>query len=659
MAAPKIRPYRRILTSSLHRRFVHASALALLVDYVVAFAIGVKSSFLWSWFPIGICGLRALLLFISSLSVFILRVGQIHVGPRTTNSPLATFRRLFPLHIIQTIGWYLFSAWWFSEIYVWSAPQSADLGWVKPGRLNERTTLNERPIYFHCYHLLLALMQAAIHLYSDYDRLYIPVAKRTREAADQQTHPVDSVLKRIQHALVKSVLDSFTRGVLMAVACPLIYLLFLRHTAWRYTLYFAKLFWNLPRAAAAPPGRVPSVIFSMFPKQVASGACLVFLWQTSNLFFSVFIAQKPLKRGQPLTTETKDPTGSLINGLKARKEVVKTFAFWELCFISQRFPDRRKTIFSDIDREGGPAWTQILNASIETIKGITTRINEYKNPPTSATAKATAPPPKIQTLPRLTEPPKQDNIFAPSPKGTSRHEKFGETISATAKSYGGSADWTPIARAKARDVLNQASNAVLSPERKQKLLGSSAEMKLLTGPSGTPPSSVSAPFPFIAPILRSPAGKPFRQTYDRRLRGIVLGAPHGELCPIIDAIESLTRLLVASLAEDPYGKVQADFPTVVRLFTDTIMTLEDFMRGGLDVHWTDVTFPPPSDPSAQEQARRVPEVDIVLDTLKSSLADLLAAFKPYLGDVGLKGKDLRLAREAAGIVEEEDTSAST
>lgn len=51
MAAAQPRPYRRILTSALHRRFVHASALALLVCYIVAFSIGSKSSckqFAWA-----------------------------------------------------------------------------------------------------------------------------------------------------------------------------------------------------------------------------------------------------------------------------------------------------------------------------------------------------------------------------------------------------------------------------------------------------------------------------------------------------------------------------------------------------------------------------------------------------------------------------------
>jgi nucleoporin NDC1 len=75
-------------------------------------------------------------------------------------------------------------------------------------------------------------------------------------------------------------------------------------------------------------------------------------------------------------------------------------------------------------------------------------------------------------------------------------------------------------------------------------------------------------------------------------------------------------------------------------------------QGGLDAHWTDINFPPSKDPEAQAVARRVPEVDLVLDALKSGLRDLLTSFKPYLRDIGLVGKDLRLAREAAGVEEE-------
>lgn len=89
---------------------------------------------LLSWFPIGPCGFRAILLFISCLAIFVLRVGQMHIGSRTTSSPLSTIKYLFPLRICQTFAWYLFSAWWFSEIYTWSCSASAQLEWVKRGR---------------------------------------------------------------------------------------------------------------------------------------------------------------------------------------------------------------------------------------------------------------------------------------------------------------------------------------------------------------------------------------------------------------------------------------------------------------------------------------------------------------------------------------------
>lgn len=143
MAAIRPRPYRRILTSALHRRFVHASALALLVCYLVAFLIGDKSSFLWAWFPIGACGIRTVLLFICSLVVFVLRVGQIHIGSRTTASPLGTLKYLIPLDVVQTFGWYIFSAWWFSEIYKWSSSSGAHLEWVNRGRYVPPAVLTE------------------------------------------------------------------------------------------------------------------------------------------------------------------------------------------------------------------------------------------------------------------------------------------------------------------------------------------------------------------------------------------------------------------------------------------------------------------------------------------------------------------------------------
>ncbi|KAL2852830.1 nucleoporin protein Ndc1-Nup [Aspergillus pseudoustus] len=648
MAAAKPRPYRRILTSALHRRFVHASALSTLVCYLISIFIGDKSSFFWAIFPIGACGIRTVLLFISSLSIFVLRVGQMHIGSRTTGSAIHSFKHLFPLHVLQTLGWYLFSAWWFSEIYKWSASTSAHLEWVKRGSPHERASLNERPIYIYTYHLLLAIAQSVAHLYLDYDRVPIPLTERAA-GSDQKTHPIESVSKRIQAELPRLLRDGFLRSAAVAMVCPVAYTFFLRRRAWSYAMSFAKLFWDFPRSAADPPGLIPPVNPLLITRTLVSGGLLVLLWQTTNLFFSIFLSKEPLKRGQPLTAEVQDPNGSLLNGIKAKKETVRAFAFWELVYISQQFPDRRKAIFNDIERDGGSAWAQILEASTEVIKCISTRINENKAsnsaPKPSSTEKQQ---PALHTLPRLTDSPKADNIFTSSLKPTTTQGKLGEGLSKTLRALGESPDWTPKARARARDAFDRASSIVLSPERQKRLLGSH-DIKLLTGNSPTKPENLH---PLITNLLRSPAGHFLRQTYARRLCGIVLGTPTTSLSSIIDSIESLTHLLIASLREDPYGKVQADVPGVVRLFTETATTLGQFAHGGLEVHWTDANFPPSSNPAAQAEARCVPDVELVIDTLKGSLKSLLAAFNPYLKDIGLVGKELRLAKEVAGVVEE-------
>ncbi|KAL4927186.1 nucleoporin NDC1 [Aspergillus undulatus] len=648
--AAKSRPYRRILTSTLHRRFVHASALSILVCYVVSVLIGDKSSLFWALFPIGSCGIRTILLFISPLAIFVLRVGQMHIGSRTTGSPIQTFKYLFPLHVLQTFGWYIFSAWWFSEVYKWSSPVSAHLEWVKRGSPHERATLNERPIYIYTYHLLLAVAQSVAHLYHDYDRIPVTVAKHSADSTDEKTNSTQSISQRIQAGLPQILKDGLVRSTIVAAICPIAYVFFLRRRAWGYTMSMAKLFWDFPRSAADPPGLILPVRPLLIGRTIFSGALLVVCWQTTNLFFSMFLSQEPLKRGQPLTAEAKDPNGSLLNGLKAKKETVRAYAFWELRFISQQFPDRRKAIFNDIDRDGGSAWTQILQSATEVITGISTRINEQSSLPAgSKPSPAEAKPdPVLHNLPRLTDPVKEGNIFAASPKSATTQSKLGDGFSSTLRSPGESPDWTPKARARARDVFDRASSAVLSPERKQRLLASSQDLKLLTGAAPSKPQNIH---PFLANLLRSPIGSLIRQPYARRLSAIVLGSPTASLSSITNAIVSLTRLLIASLNEDPYGKVQADVPAIVRLFTETTVTLETYAHTGLDVHWTDAAFPPSSNPAAQAAARRVPDVELVTESLKSSLKNLLDAFSPYYRDIGLVGKDLRLAREAAGVEE--------
>lgn len=99
--------------------------------------IKVPYAVFWLWFPFGSCGVRTALLFISSLTIFVLRVSQMHIGSRTASSSFGTLRSLTLLQIAQTFGWYIFSAWWFTVVYVWSSSSDSNLELVKRGRYVE------------------------------------------------------------------------------------------------------------------------------------------------------------------------------------------------------------------------------------------------------------------------------------------------------------------------------------------------------------------------------------------------------------------------------------------------------------------------------------------------------------------------------------------
>src|SRR6478609_8451686 len=87
---------------------------------------------------------------------------------------------------------------------------------------------------------------------------------------------------------------------------------------------------------------------------------------------------------------------------------------WELALIARDFPDRRKTIYEDIDRADGPIWNQISARCLDVLKGIETRIDAYGKPahPTPA---ATAP---VEPKLRTTAPPRDEAIFQSTPPKT-------------------------------------------------------------------------------------------------------------------------------------------------------------------------------------------------------------------------------------------------
>lgn len=125
---------------------------------------------------------------------------------------------------------------------------------------------------------------------------------------------------------------------------------------------------------------------------------------------------------------------------------------------------------------------------------------------------------------------------------------------------------------------------------------------------------------------------------------MVLGSPVGELNSIIDSVNALTALALASLTEDIYGKVAKDVSILIQVFVSVIQSVEGFVRD-LPVHWTDVEF--------SDSDRRGEEVDLVVGSMKAGLKEILDAFGKYAAELGLTEKDIKAARRVAGVETDE------
>lgn len=241
-----------------------------------------------------------------------------------------------------------------------------------------------------------------------------------------------------------------------------------------------------------------------------------------------------------------------------------------------------------------------------------------------------SPPPQqqaiLQSLPRISAPLRQDQVFRNSFQPTTHREKVQSSIGAFAKSYG-------------QSLPSQQPGSPLTPRTKQYL--GVARNKLLTQgqQQALSPAGLTASFnEYVMRFLRSPLGLPFRQTFQRRVRTVVLGSPNSQFGQIIDAVDALSFLAIASLKEDVYGRVSKDVAVLIRTYANTITALEAFVRG-VAVHWTDVEF----------HDKKVDEVDLILASLKGALREMIREFGPYAGELGVSEQELDTARTVAGI----------
>lgn len=526
----------------------------------------------------------------SSFFIFILQIATLNIGIRTVASPFSTFRTIFlSFAALQTYTWYLISAWWFAEAYIWS---STDLSWVTPGSHSSPDRLNEKPIFFRFYVSGLAICAASVHLYSGQSNLYLPVSRvassPTPENALQSTHPLESVPSQLS-TKVKTIWIRIGAVLVYTIISPFVYSPpLIRWTFWSTHLFFAKIYFNISHADSTYRGYPPLGVRYLLANFLA-GLLLVLTWETTTFILLRSLTQEPTKSGLPLSSFSKDPNGTLLNGLRAKRDVVKTFAFWELAIIAQKHKDRRKAIFEDIERPAGPIWTQMQQSGLKVLQDLVSRVEK----PNGA-GPDTNPPTQTTKLPRIVGELSTQSIYANPPP-------------------------------------NLVNSAILSPLRQ---LGSSQKPFHLPVKDVTKAVDNYTPWvnfqQWIRGISTTFVRSIFKASGSAKINAAVLGFPNGNAALLVDIIESITKMLVASLSEDTYGKATPTVPEAVIVFTRALTTIESFIDANKDTSDVDIS-----------------EVEIVVDRLRAGLQELLAAFQLYLVDVGLGITELNQAKRAA------------
>ncbi|KAI0099319.1 nucleoporin protein Ndc1-Nup [Nemania sp. FL0031] len=621
MASPTARqpPYKDFLQPALQRRFAGTAAIVLALCYSESVVLSGWGRVLWAWMPLSVTGLRAAILFFCVLPIIVLRIAHSHMGIRTSNSVFETLANtIIRPSTFEIILTYTISALLFSQVYLRSTPEEAGMRWIS--NATGRSRLNEQAVFYSTSLVLLGVVQGVLHVALDQDRLLLGTVETRRENARKRGEvparpPPEHWGSKIGEWTPTLTVRCGMLAITVATVNYVVLYHFLRLAAWRLSIrFFRFLYSDLPRYNL-PPGTAPWSVW-MLGRTIWASFLLCLLWYFGDIALRVQLTRQPLKNEQPLTAESKDPNGSLLNGLKSKKPRVLAFAMWELAFITRDFGPRRRSIFEDIDRRDGTMWSQIYAVCLDHIQSIERRIDDYERPPAPVPVTEPAADPAQQRS-HVSQPINTNDVRAPRP--VAKTALVIDTVSKVITSPGKTPieSWAPKIRRGAALVADH----VMTREQKEAI-----QPQALQGYLGTLALRVLA-LPVIGPI--------FQQRFDRRIAKIVLGSPYAETSVYINAAYALSHLGECSLVEDQYGGVQRDIPTIIRTFTAVIRRLEAF-QDGFPTHWTDMSG-----------NRQCPEVREVLTALKDGLDALIKAFGDYSNDLRLSRADMRLAREAA------------
>lgn len=201
---------------------------------------------------------------------------------------------------------------------------------------------------------------------------------------------------------------------------------------------------------------------------------------------------------------------------------------------------------------------------------------------------------------------------------------FSNSVGNVAKSFGQSPNSHNPLVPRAKRAIEWSAERVLSKDEQQRLTTEG-----LSKEAGG----------MVQQLLRTPVGEPFRQTFARKVRSVVFGAPVGRENDIIHASRALSTLCSHSLKEDDYGQVAKSVALIIRTYMGAIIAIQNF-TATTRPEWTDVSF--------TERDRHVRDVREVVAVLKEGLEEVVLAFGEYASAVGLSKVELREARELVG-----------
>lgn len=479
--------------------------------------------------------------------------------------------------------------------------------------------------------VVVGTLHAVLHLFWDSDRLLLGTASPASSSSSSASPSASPTAagtpargRRTGQQLYRSLalrlpllaISAFTRALASLFISVPVYVLFLRAPSWRLTLALFRPFYSLPKSSLPPMATPFASTLDFVPRCMLAGFLFSVLLLVSNAAFSLFLVNEPLKDGRPLTSESKDPNGSLLNGLRSKKPNVKAFALWELAFIARDFSDRRVAIYTDIERKDGPAWSQICKVCLDVVATLEARVDPQVVVVASAAAATGSE--EDASLRRLTKSVRDHAgimVAMPARKNTFQSE---------------------VEKMVTKVAIDPQASPRLSPMAHKALGGARRRLQEVQRDISGPENAGSSVQQLARHVLALPVvGWPFRLTFRNRITAAVLGGPYGEPSIYVNAISALRLLAVHSLQEDKFGNVQRDVAAIVRALTAATAKLDAF-RAAFPVHWTDVLA-----------ERDCPEVDDIRAALKDGLADLLASFGQYSRDLRLTKTDVRLAEEAA------------